>query len=60
MKRFTLRLDEITFKKLQKITEQEDRSINDQIISLAQACVCEFEAKHREIPSIKSTRKASP
>ena len=54
MKRFTLRLDETTLQKLQKIAEQEHHSVNEQIILLAQACVHEFEAKHGPIPPSKN------
>ena len=60
MKKFTLRLEEVTLKKLQKIAEREHRSVNEQIILLAQTCVHEFEAEHGLIPPAKNAQKASP
>ena len=53
MKKFTLRLDEETRKKLQVIAQHEHRTVNSQIISLAEKCVREHEAVHGPIPPAK-------
>ena len=53
MKKFTLRLDEETKKKLQVIAQHEHRSVNSKIISLAEKCVRDHESVHGPIPSVK-------
>ena len=57
MKQFTLRLEESTLKKLQKIAECEHRTVNEQIILLTQACVHDFEKRHGSIPAPSAKNK---
>lgn len=57
MKQFTLRLEESTLKKLQKIAEREHRTVNEQIILLTQAYVYDFEKRHGSIPAPSANNK---
>ena len=57
MKKFTLRLDEETKKKLQVIAQHEHRSVSSYIISLAEKCVRDHEAVHGPIPPAKDDER---
>lgn len=56
IKNFTVRIDEIMLEKLRVTADEDNRSVNRQIIVLIKRYITEYEKQHGEIDIVKADK----